>query len=125
MYRTKFAVKIAAVATTGFAMLPLLASAQAVGGNIPALLSLIESVVGRLIPIFVALALIYFIWGLMKFILAADSEAREEGKKGMWWGIVALFVIVSIWGIVAFISRTLGIDSTTNVNPPTVGKLGP
>ena len=81
--------------------------------------------VGRLIPIFVALALIYFIWGLMKFILAADSEAREEGKKGMWLGIVALFVIVSIWGIVAFISRTLGIDSTTNVNPPTVGKLGP
>ncbi len=114
---------LAGFASAAVVALPLMAGAQAVGGNINALLSLVENVVGRLIPIFVALALIYFIWGLIKFVIAADAEAREDGKHMMWWGIVALFVIVSIWGIVAFIGNILGINATTTVTPPKVGNL--
>ena len=123
MSKNKFVSNLGAIIATTAVFTPLLAFAQPVGGNIIALLGLIEQVVGRLIPIVVALALIYFIWGLIQFLIAADSEGRDDGKSKMWWGIIALFVIVSIWGIVAFIGNILGINQTTNITPPKVGNL--
>lgn len=64
--------------------------------------------VGTAIPIVMSLAVLAFFWGLAKFILNAGSEeARDEGKNVMKWGIVALFVLVSVWGIVAFISNDI------------------
>lgn len=57
------------------------------------------------IPVVAGLALVVFFWGLAKLILNAGNETgREEGKLIMKWGIVALFVLVSIWGLVAFIA---------------------
>ncbi len=68
------------------------------------------------IPIVAGLALLFFFWGLAKFILKADDEtAREEGKQVMKWGIVALFVMVSVWGIVAFLQEDLFRVSTRSV----------
>ncbi len=67
-------------------------------------------IVSKTIPVVVGLALLYFFWGLSKFILrAGDEKAREEGKQIMLWGVIALFVMVSIWGIVDFIARDLGV----------------
>jgi len=102
-------------------MMPAVALAQ--GGNLLGLLGLIEQIVSRAIPILVGLALIYFIWGLIRYVIGGSEEERENGKKMMWWGIVALFVIVSIWGIVAYIANILGVTQTTTVTPPTVGGL--
>lgn len=69
----------------------------------------LNTIVGNLTPFAAALALLYFFWGLAKFILKADNEeARDEGRMIMKWGIIALFVIVSIWGIVKFIQTELG-----------------
>ncbi len=103
--------------------LPMIAGAQ-VGGNLLNLMTLIESIVARAIPILVGVALVYFIWNLVKFVIGGDEASREEGKKGMWWGIVALFVIVSIWGIIAYIAGILDINTgTVSVPPPSVGGL--
>ena len=57
--------KVAAGLSTVLAVLLPLAAAAQVGGNLLNLLSLIETIVSRLIPILVALALIYFIWGVI------------------------------------------------------------
>jgi len=74
------------------------------------IIGLFGRVVASLIPIATGLALLFFIWSLAKFILNADNdEERKKGKQQMMWGIVALFVLVSIWGIVGFIGRTLGV----------------
>ena len=64
-----------------------------------------------LLPIMVGVAVIVFIWGLITFIAkAGDETARKEGKTRMIWGVIALFVMVSIWGIVSYIGTTLQID---------------
>mgnify|MGYP001563865871 FL=1 len=60
------------------------------------------------IPVVAGLALVVFFWGLAKFILkAGDEKGREEGKQVMKWGIVALFVLVSIWGIIFFLTNDI------------------
>ena len=75
-----------------------------------------------LIPLAFALCLFYFFWGVMKYIKsgAGSEKAAEEGKRIMIWGIVGLFVAVSIWGIVKFIQSELGIPNIQNVDRPLI-----
>lgn len=50
-----------------------------------------------------ALAFVAFWWGVAKFILAAgDSKSIAEGKQFMLYGVLALFILVSIRGILLF-----------------------
>ena len=62
------------------------------------------------VPVIIGLALLAFIWGLVKFIsrVGGDEKAVTEGKKLMIWGLIALFIMISIWGILRFFSASLG-----------------
>ncbi len=75
------------------------------------LLGSFKTILQLIQPIVIGLAFVYFFWGMGQFILkdAGNEKSREEGKKKMLWGIIALFVVISIWPILGFISRTLGI----------------
>ena len=45
-----------------------------------------------------------FFWGMALFVLhAGEEEKREEGKKKMLWGIIAITIMFAIWGIVKFL----------------------
>ena len=62
------------------------------------------------LPVIAGLALLVFFWGLTKFIMnvSGDEKAVSEGKNLMIWGIIALFVMVSIWGILRFLYADIG-----------------
>lgn len=63
------------------------------------------------VPVLVALALALFIWGGVVFVFSAgDDTKRKEGQKRMIWGIVGLFVIVSVWGLVQLFQVFFGAD---------------
>ena len=69
-----------------------------------------------LVPVITGLALLFFLWGLTKFIRkAGDEKAYEEGRNIVIWGIVSLAVMVSVWGIVKILQRSLDIPP---VNQP-------
>ncbi len=68
-------------------------------------------VLAILVPVLVALALALFIWGMVVFVFnAGDDSKRAEGQKHMIWGLVALFVIVSVWGLVSLLQVIFGAD---------------
>ena len=77
--------------------------------NIKGLIEAVGGLINPLIAILVGLALLAFFWGLAKFIFRAggDTEAVEEGKRLMIWGLIALFIMVSVWGIIGFIQSAL------------------
>ena len=63
-----------------------------------------------LLPIFFAIPLLVFFIGLGKFIARlgkGNEEALEEGKRLIKWGIIAMFIVASIWGIVAALQNAL------------------
>jgi len=64
---------------------------------------------GILIPLVFTLALLFFFWGVAKYIWSAGGE-KEEGKKIMIWGVIALFVMSSVWGLVYFLRDELGLN---------------
>jgi len=62
----------------------------------------------------VGLALVYFLYGVSQVILNSGDEAKlTEGKKTMLWGILALFIMVSIWGLAGIAADTFGLKATT------------
>ena len=110
--------KILAIGVLLFA--PLSASAQQLG-NLGNLVEQLGRIIDKLIPIVFSIALLVFFWGLAKYILAAGSEeAKDQGRRIMIGGIIALFVMASIWGIVYFIGQALGIDAEQSIPVPKV-----
>jgi len=68
---------------------------------------IISSVVNPLIILVSSLALLYFLWGVSKYILhSGNEEKRGEGYQMMIYGVIALFVMVSVWGLVGVLSNT-------------------
>ncbi len=81
----------------------------------------IAELITQLIPLAIALGLLFFIWGLVQFIIASgDSEAAAEGKRKMVWGIFALFVMVSVWGLVDILAEMVGVEVGGTIDIPSV-----
>lgn len=73
------------------------------------LVQLFISYIKLLFPILVGLALLVFFKGLIAFIAkSGDEKSHTEGKNLMIWGILALFVMVSVFGILRFFYSDLG-----------------
>jgi len=93
-------------------LVPQIAYAQVCTlSNVTSLINCITGIItGSIIQLLVALAVVFFLWGAAKFIRnAEDSGKREEGRMFMLWGIIALFVIVAVWGLVGVLANTFGI----------------
>ena len=85
------------------------------------LLTTAKDLINMVIPIVFGIALIFFFWGVAQFILhSGKQEELEQGKQKMLWGIIALFVIVSIYGILAFMSSATGIAPGGSLTPGSV-----
>jgi len=76
--------------------------------NIQTLIKSFATLLNGLIGIMASLAVVVFIWGLVIFIFkSGDETSHKEGKNRMVWGVIALFVMISVCGIVHFISVDL------------------
>lgn len=67
------------------------------------IVSIIDSATGLLV---VAGIVIYF-YGISTNILKMRDEAGRKAREYMVWGIIVLFVMVSIWGILRLLQSTL------------------
>jgi len=121
----KTTTKLAIASTFAGLMTPFLAFAQDVG-PVFTLVNAFGQLVQVALPIGVGLALLFFIYALAKFILNSDDEeARKKARQQMIWGVVALFVIVSIWGLVGYIGRIFGVDQqNSSFEAPGINELG-
>jgi len=91
--------------------------------GIERLIDQLGGIINSLLPVLFALALVYFFWGLVKYIKGAgDPKAAAEGKSIMIYGVIALAVMVTIYGLIAWLQSTLGIEGST-VTIPTVPGL--
>lgn len=107
-------------------LLPFLAFAQTSScgatGDIKYIICTVSNTVDSLIPIAISLAILYFIWGIIRYVIAGGEEAKKNGRDTIIYGIIGLVCIFGLWGIIAFINNTFGID--TNAVAPTFQPIG-
>ena len=57
-----------------------------------------------------ACAVGYFLYGVFVFIQNQDNEeAQKTGKNHMLWGILGIFFMIAVYGILGLIAKTLGV----------------
>lgn len=95
----------------GSLALPLVSFAQELG-NLETLVRSIGRIVELIIPILFALALLGFFYGLVVYIFGAEHN-KDQAKKTMLWGIIALFIMAAVWGLVQFLGTAVGVETGT------------
>ena len=94
-------------------LLPALASAATLQDTLIFLSTFLNGVIG----LFITLAIVLFFLGLIKYLFCIDSENAHEGLKIMFWGLICIFVMVSIWGIIRLLQSTFKVTSTDPIIP--------
>ncbi len=85
--------------------------------------TIINNVFNPLVGIIMGLTLIYFLVGVFKYMqVAGDETKQKEGVSMMTYGIIALFVMVSVWGLVNLLQKTFPLDPTIP-RPSTSGSV--
>ena len=75
--------------------------------NLPNFFWSIRHILGLVPNILVAMGVIAFLWVVMTYIRAGSSEKMvKEGKDFMIYGIIGIFVMVSVWGLVTIMTST-------------------
>ncbi|MDQ5927866.1 MAG: hypothetical protein QG633_304 [Patescibacteria group bacterium] len=116
-------VSAAVVGASAYLLLPVLVFAQNTDpklGNLETLLESIGDLINLATPIVIGLALLAFFWGLVKFIFASSDDDKKSGKSFMIGGIIALFVMIAIVGIVKFIASAFGVETGGDLPVPGV-----
>ncbi|MFA6445913.1 MAG: hypothetical protein WCW14_01530 [Candidatus Paceibacterota bacterium] len=87
---------------------------------------LIKDVIGgyinALVPAIFGIAIVLFLWGGVRF-MRADEKERIELRQFFLWGIIALAVMASVWGLVAFVQTTFGLDNTSAPSVPNITSI--
>jgi Type IV secretion system pilin len=74
--------------------------------NFSTLVGMFIGMIQTLVPLIVGLTLLYFIWGIFQLVRSNSEDARKEAIGVITYGIVSLFVMVSVWGLVGILTST-------------------
>ncbi len=98
------------------------AGTTANGGALLGLLALAQTFLNRLVPFAIGLGVVGFLWFLVKFIWkgSSDATAKKEAISGMTYSILALFLMVAVWGIIAMLANLLGVGLAGTIPAPTL-----
>ncbi len=92
------------------------------GVQIQNILCRLQDIFGALIPFLIAIGVLYFIWGVITYVISEDEEAKSRGKDKIVYGLIGLVVIISMWGLVGILQNTfLGTQSFMAPSLPNIG----
>jgi len=90
----------------------------AMAATVNTVITKIMDVLNVVVPLLIAVAVVVFLWGVVGYITSAgNEEKRTEARQHMIWGIIGLFVMVAVWGLVNILISTFGLDTTVPVVP--------
>ena len=79
--------------------------------SLPNILLFVRCYIGNLFPLLMTFGLLFFLWNIVQYIIRPNPLKNEERRNYIIWGLVGLFVMVSLWGLVYFTTNTLGLGN--------------
>jgi|GEM_PF-2411330 hypothetical protein len=92
------------------------------GATFASIVQNIVSLINLTVGVLLALAVVVFFIGLVRYIReSGDAKGHAEAKERIIWSLVAIFVLVSIWGILAVMNTAFfgGGSSSSDINGST------
>ncbi|WP_300532649.1 hypothetical protein [Maricaulis sp.] len=112
------------ILTAGGLAVPSFVFAQEVVNSLQDLGVLITDFINdTLVVLIFAIAFVVFLWGLVSSFIfgGADPEKRAKGQQLMLWGLIAFFVMISVWGIVNLLVGSIDLDTTPQLPVVPIG----
>lgn len=105
----------------GLAFLPSISFAAI--SNVEGIFTWVMSILNSITTLLMAAAVVYFLYGVFQFIKAGgDEEGKSAGRNKIIYGIIGLFVMGSVYGLVNILTGTFGLTGTT-ITAPTLPTL--
>ena len=106
------------VALAALVLLPYAAGALTLSGSIgfsnfqTFVTYVIDTILGPIIPLTISAAVIYLLIGIVKYTQsAADAAKREEGRKMIIMGVIAIAVMLTFWGFAKILTASFGFQA--------------
>jgi hypothetical protein len=94
-------------------------SVGAQGANLnTVIISIAQMIQGGVIPIIIGIALLTFLWGVMRYGMSKDEATRKESIAIIINGLIILFVMVSLWGLVWLFAGLFGVGFSRSTTLP-------
>ena len=70
--------------------------------------SITKVIIDPLIVFMFALAMVYFVYGIVQYLLSPGSEeVKKTTRSHMIWAVVGMFIMLSVYGIIHLIINTI------------------
>ena len=76
----------------------------------------VGGIVGTSTIVVVSLAFLFFFYNLAMFVLKSDEDTKAKAKANMLWGVLAMVVITSLWGLITFVRSIFGVGAGSDAN---------
>ncbi len=87
---------------------------------------IIDYVINPAVKIVFTLGLFFFLWGFIEFLWKLkDGEVDNDGKQHMVYGLLGMLIMVSVYGIIALVMNTFGIDPQTATDVSRIENIDP
>jgi|SRR3989344_2179547 len=117
----KFQKLFAGIALAVVLLLPIISFAAIT--DFKSLVNKIIENINYLMVLVVGLAVFVFTWGIFKYFVAGANEKKvEEARNVLIYGLLGIFIMLSVWGLVNILINTFGFTATTQ---PTIPRFTP
>jgi hypothetical protein len=81
--------------------------------NLASIIDIIISYANRILVLMMGIAVVMFVFYVIKYFIKADADRTQAGSYVMW-SLIGFFVILSMWGLVNILQNTFGLQNDTN-----------
>ena len=107
-----------------FVLFPFLAFAATVtcsGNGVGRIICQFQQILNSLIPVLISLGVVYFVWGVVQYVIADGEEAKKKGRDSMIYGIIGFAVIIGLYGLINMVVNTFGLGGASTYPVPPSG----
>jgi len=86
--------------------IPSLAFAQSPITNVDGVVTTATKIGTLVVSLAISFAVIWIIVSVVRYFIAGGEEDKQKGKDAIIYGVIGLFLILSIWGLVYILTNT-------------------
>lgn len=90
---------------------PALAFAQV--KDLHYVITIIIGYLNEVLVLMIGVAVVMFVYYIIKYFIKADAERKEAGPYVMW-SLIGFFVVLSLWGLVNILQNTFNLKNENN-----------
>lgn len=85
-----------------------------------------DQIINPALLILAAAGFLFFVWGLVEFMISLNSGGRaDKGKSHMIYGVLGMVIMFSTYGIISLINNTFGFNAFNGPDTSRIQNVNP